>query len=99
MTRYFADNARHLVAVPYSRDALLAMADDLDIPHHWFHSSNGRLAHIDIPKRLEAHILADPRVTIVSPRDIVAITKGIAFPNARQALRFMHSNGTWEDAE
>lgn len=72
--RYFADNARHLVCEPFSREGLLEMADDLDIPRAWYHP--GRLPHIDIPKRQVDRILSDPRVTVVTPRDVLAIITG-----------------------
>ena len=73
--RYFADNMRH-VWCEGGRSALLVMADDLGIPHHWYHASPGnRLAHIDIPVRQKHRVLNDPRVTIISPRDMVRLMK------------------------
>lgn len=71
--RLYADRQRHLVADPPTRENLLRAAIELDIPAHWYHASAGRLAHIDIPVRQVSRVLADPRVTIVSPREIVAI--------------------------
>lgn len=70
----FADRRRHLVTIPYTRDALLAAADYLDIPHHWLHRTDGH-DHIDIPARRTLDVLADPRVHVVSSRSIVAITR------------------------
>ena len=71
--RYFADERRHLICVPYTRENLLAMADDLDIPRHWYHG--GTYPHIDMPARQVIRILDDPRVTIVSPREIVMMAR------------------------
>lgn len=69
---YLADRQRHLVTSPRTRAALLAMADDLGIPRHWYHATPGQ-PHIDIPVRQIARVLADPRVTVVSPRDIARV--------------------------
>lgn len=66
---YLADEQRHLVCSPRTRAALLAMAADLGIGPHWYHATPGQ-PHIDIPKRDVARVLADPRVTVVSPRQI-----------------------------
>ena len=71
---YYADRMRHLVCVPYSRAGLLAMADALGIGRHWLHG--GRLAHVDIPQRSVQRVLADPRVQVVSARQVLAIVKG-----------------------
>ncbi len=71
----YADRQRHLVAVPYTRDNLMAAADALAIPRHWFHNDEEH-AHIDIPVRQLDRILADPRVTVVNHRIVLAITKG-----------------------
>jgi hypothetical protein len=70
--RYFCDQSRHLVCIPYSRANLHTMAFQLGIGRHWFHG--GRLAHYDIP------ILAMDRIVdkceVVSSKDIVRIIKG-----------------------
>lgn len=71
--RYFCDDARHLVCVPYTVDNLHQMARELQIKRCWFHSSS-RFPHYDIPKRRIAEITA--RCTVVSSRDILAIVKG-----------------------
>lgn len=72
--RYFCDNARHLVCLPYTRDNLHRMAQDLDIKRCWFHA-NPRHPHYDIPKRQIERIMGDPRVTVVSPRELLLMTK------------------------
>lgn len=73
--KYFCDDARHLVCVPYSIDNLHAMAAALDIKRCWFHS-NSRFPHYDIPKRRDAEIRT--KCTVVTPKDIIAIIKGEA---------------------
>lgn len=70
--KYFCDDNRHLVCVPYSRENLHAMAEDLGIKRCWFHS--GRHPHYDIPKRRVTEIQA--KCTVVSNRDILRITQG-----------------------
>lgn len=72
--RYLADRRRHLVCEPYSREGLLAMADDLGIGRWWLHG--GRLAHIDIPQRDMLRIMRDPRVEVVGPREVLAVVRG-----------------------
>ncbi len=71
LMKYFADDARHLVCIPYSRANLLLMAEDLGIPEHWLHK--GRLEHIDIPVRAIHRIHSDERVTVVSAREVLRI--------------------------
>jgi len=44
--KYFCDNKRHLICVPYSIDNLHKMAIDLNIKRCWFHKN-----HYDIPKK------------------------------------------------
>ena len=73
MLRYFCDNARHLVCVPYTEANLHRMAADLGIKRCWFHASS-RFPHYDIPKRRIEEITA--RCTIVSSTDILRIIKG-----------------------
>lgn len=73
--KYFADRMRHLVCIPYSVENLHRMAEELGIKRHWFHS-NTKHKHYDIPKRMVKQILSDPRVTVISPRDILKIIAG-----------------------
>lgn len=44
--KYYCDNKRHLVCVPYSIENLHKMAEDLGIKKCWFHKD-----HYDIPKK------------------------------------------------
>ena len=66
---YFTDINRHLVCVPYSRDNLHKMADELGIKRCWFHKD-----HYDVPKKLVVHVR--DRSIFVSPRKILEIIKG-----------------------
>ena len=67
--KYFCDNQRHLVCIPYSVENLHKMADDLGIHRCWYHS--GRHPHYDIPKRRVSEITA--RCEVVSPAEILKI--------------------------
>lgn len=73
--RYFCDNARHLICLPYTKANLHTMAQDLGIKRCWYHASP-RHPHYDIPKRQIERIMNDPRVTVVSPRGILRLMKG-----------------------
>lgn len=64
--RFYCDNKRHLVCIPYSKDNLHLMASSLGINRCWFHSD-----HYDIPKRRIGEITA--RCTLVDSRVIVGI--------------------------
>lgn len=64
--RYYCDNARHLVCVPYSIENMKQMAKDLDIKDCWFHKD-----HYDMPVRRIDEI--KNKCHIVSSRDIVRI--------------------------
>lgn len=70
--KFFCDNARHLVCVPYSIDNLHAMAVQLNIHRCWFHNDNH--PHYDIPKKRISEIQA--QCEVVTPRDILNIIKG-----------------------
>ena len=71
--RYYCDEARHLVCVPYTVENLHAMAADLGIKRCWFHAG-ASYPHYDIPKRRVTEIAA--RCTVVSTRQIIQIAKG-----------------------
>lgn len=68
--KFYCDNARHLVCVPYSIENLHKMAAELGIGRHWFHA-RARHPHYDTPKRRIAEITA--KCTVVSSREILAI--------------------------
>ncbi len=72
-TKYFCDDMRHLVCLPYSADNLHAMAADLGIKRCWWHSGASH-AHYDIPKRRIAEITA--KCELITPRELLAICKG-----------------------
>lgn len=71
--RFYCDEMRHLVCVPYSTSNLHWMARFLNIKRCWFHASKNH-HHYDIPKRrikeIEAHC------NFVSARLILRIIKG-----------------------
>jgi hypothetical protein len=69
--KFFCDDGRHLICVPYSIENLHAMAEELGIKRCWFH--NMKYHHYDIPKRRIAEIQA--KCTVVSDREILAIIK------------------------
>jgi hypothetical protein len=71
--KYYCDNARHLVCVPYSVENLHLMAQDLNIKRCWFHSSS-RYAHYDIPKKRIQEIQS--KCEVVSSKVILDIVKG-----------------------
>lgn len=66
--KYFCDDKRHLVCVPYSKENLHKMAEDLNIKRCWFHKD-----HYDIPKRRIEEI--STKCTIISSKEIVKIIK------------------------
>lgn len=76
---FYIDVMHRLVCVPYSREALHAMAVQLRINRCWFHRCRfhaGSYDHYDVPKMQVRRVRADPRVRFVSAREILAIAKG-----------------------
>lgn len=67
--KYYCDNARHLVCMPYSIENLHVMGAFLKIKRHWFHKD-----HYDIPKLRVEEIMS--ACTVVSSKDIVRIIQG-----------------------
>ena len=72
--KFFCDDARHLVCVPYSVENLHLMAEMLEIKKCWYHSS-AKYKHYDIPKRRIAEIQA--KCTVVSTSEILQIVQGV----------------------
>lgn len=68
--KYYCDNQRHLVCVPYSIENLHKMAEDLGIKRGWFHNKKGK-EHYDIPKRRIKEIMG--KCTVVNPMKILDI--------------------------
>lgn len=64
-----ADDARHLVCLPYTVDDLHRMAEHLGIGRHFYHASP--FPHYDIPVRRQAEIVVMARS--VSSKDIVRL--------------------------
>lgn len=71
--KYYCDDSRHLVCVPYSVDNLHIMAQNLNIKRCWFHSSS-LFPHYDIPKKRIAEIQS--KCQVVSSKMILDIVKG-----------------------
>ena len=68
--KYYCDNMRHLVCIPYSIENLHKMAEDLNIHRAWFDKN-----HYDIPKRRIKEI--QEKCTIIRPREILSIINGV----------------------
>jgi predicted urease superfamily metal-dependent hydrolase len=69
--KFYCDNKRHLVCVPYSRENLDKMAAELGIDECWFHKN-----HYDMPKERIDEITA--KCEVVSSKEIVrAIRRAI----------------------
>ncbi len=66
--QYYCDKYRHLVCVPYSKQNLHIMAENLNIKKCWFHKD-----HYDIPKSRIKEI--SEKCNIVSAKTIVDIIK------------------------
>ena len=66
--KFFCDNQRHLVCVPYSLENLHKMAEALGIKRCWFHKD-----HYDIPKMRIKEI--SDKCEIISSKNIVTIIK------------------------
>jgi hypothetical protein len=71
--KFYCDDLRHLVCVPYSVENLHKMADELNIKRCWFHSKS-KYPHYDIPKRRIAEIQA--KCEVVDAKVILAIIRG-----------------------
>lgn len=69
--KFYCDEKRHIVCIPYSVYNLHAMARDLGIKRCWFHA--GAKPHYDIPKMRYKEI--STRCSVVSERDILKIIK------------------------
>ncbi len=70
--KFYCDNSRHLVCVPYSVENLHKMAEELGLNKCWFHA--GDKPHYDIPKKRVAEIQA--KCTVVTSREILSIITG-----------------------
>lgn len=66
------DGRRHLVCLPYSKENLHKMADELEIARCWYHSPP--YPHYDISIRRKEEL--ESMCEIVLPKDIVRICKG-----------------------
>lgn len=65
---FLTDKKRHLICVPYNKENLHKMAQELNIDRCWFHKN-----HYDIPKKRIGEI--EKQCQIISPKEIVEIIK------------------------
>lgn len=72
--KFYCDNKRHLVCIPYSIENLHKMARILKIKKYWFEVSKLGFAHYDIPKKRINEITK--KCNLVSPKTILKIIKG-----------------------
>ncbi len=68
--RYVFDRMRHLICVPYSKENLHVMAEDLGIKRCWYHGRPH--PHYDIPKRMFLTI-HEKGVEQIDPRELLRI--------------------------
>lgn len=68
--KYYCDDKRHLVCIPYSKENLHKMAEDLGIKRCWFHNKKGKW-HYDIPKKRIEEITN--KCTVVNSVEILNI--------------------------
>lgn len=73
--KYVCDNKRHLICVPYSKDNLHKMAEELNIKRCWFHKN-----HYDIPVRRKQGI--EKLCQVISPKEIVEIIRHPEYADA-----------------
>jgi len=66
--KFICDTKRHLICVPYSKENLHKMADELGICRCWFHKN-----HYDIPLRRIEEITK--KCEVVSSKEIVKIIR------------------------
>ena len=64
--KFYCDNNRHLVCIPYSIENLHRMALELNIKRCWFHKN-----HYDIPKKRIKEIQS--KCIIITSQEIVKI--------------------------
>lgn len=67
MLKYYCDNKRHLICIPYSVANLHIMANQLGIKRCWYH--HGKFPHYDIPKTRVEEI--SDKCTIVPQQQIL----------------------------
>lgn len=72
--KYYCDNKRHLVCIPYTLENLHKMADNLGIVKSWFHKGKNNNSHYDIPKKRIIEITE--KCNLVPSTVIVDIIRG-----------------------
>lgn len=68
--KYYCDNGRHLICIPYSIENLHSMAKDLNIKRCWFHNHK-KYPHYDIPKRRIEEIKS--QCEVISTKEIILL--------------------------
>lgn len=73
--KFYCDEARHLICLPYSKKNLIKMARILSLSAGWYHG--GRHPHYDIPKTRIDEIKSKCVATLSSREILQLITAGI----------------------
>lgn len=68
--KYVCDDSRHLICVPYSKENLHIMAEQLGIKRCWFHKN-----HYDLPKNEKRRKEIEDQCQKVTSREIVEIIR------------------------
>ena len=72
--KYYCDNKRHLICVPYSVENLHKMAEELGIKKCWYHVKGKlRHPHYDIPKKRIVEIHS--KCEVITQRELLSIIK------------------------
>ena len=69
--KYYCDDQRHLICLPYTVVNLHKMASIFNIKRCWFHG--GRDPHYDIPKRRIAEVTT--KCILVSSKELLTMIK------------------------
>jgi hypothetical protein len=71
--KYYCDESRHLVCVPYSIENLHLMGKKLKLKKHWYHKSKGGLGHYDMPKKRIEEITN--QCEVITSKEIIKIIR------------------------
>lgn len=70
--KFYCDDKRHLVCIPYSIENLHKMGELLSLKRCWFHNKKGK-EHYDIPKKRVKEIQS--KCQVVDGKEILKIIK------------------------
>lgn len=74
---FLTDGKRHLVCLPYSKDNLHAMAEQLGIKKHFYHAGKKNShPHYDIPANKKERMRIESRCVKISKESLLGIIKG-----------------------